>query len=188
MLYAEAEEAGLLVPLSDAPWWATPVTSMFMHASLLHIAFNMIFLFVFGGSLERILGRARYLAFYVLAGIAAVYAQTLFDPDAVSPVIGASGAISGVLGGYLLLNPQARILNLIPIPFFVTFVEVPATVLIAIWFLLPLIPVVGEVATADTAYLAHVGGFVFGLATIKLWAGRKRAGPGDTAAPSPKMA
>jgi membrane associated rhomboid family serine protease len=177
-LYAEAGEAGLLAPLADAPWWITPVTSMFMHASLLHIAFNMIFLWVFGSSLERRLGRIRFPAFYLLAGIAAVYFQTLFDTDAVSPVIGASGAVSGILGGYLLLTPQARILNLIPIPFFVSFVEVPATVMVGIWFLLPLVPVVGEVATADTAYLAHVGGFLFGLATIKLWADRK----------SPKMA
>ena len=102
-------------------------------------------------------------------------------------MIGASGAVSGILGGYLLLTPRARILNLIPIPFFVSFVEVPATVMIGIWFLLPLVPVVGEVATADTAYLAHIGGFLFGLATIKLWANRNRAGPGATAAPSPKM-
>ena len=187
--YAEAtelSEAGVapLVPLSDGPWWVTVFSSMFLHGSILHIAGNMLFLWVFGNNIEDSMGRPKFLAFYLLSGLVAVYAQTLLEPDATVPTIGASGAVAGVLGGYILLHPHARVLTLVFIVFFVTFIEVPAVVMLGLWFVLQLIPAVGQVVTPElagesggVAYLAHLGGFVFGLATIKLFAMRRRDGP-----------
>ena len=182
--YDDAEAAGSLVPLDDAPWWVTVFTSMFLHGSILHIVGNMLFLWVFGNNIEDSMGRPKFLAFYLLSGIAAVYAQTLLEPDSTVPTIGASGAVSGVLGGYILLHPHARVLTLIFVVFFVTFVEIPAMVMLGVWFVLQLIPAVGQVATTElagegggVAYLAHLGGFVFGLATIKLFAHRRRGDP-----------
>ena len=182
--YEQADAAGALVQLDDAPWWVTVFTSMFMHGSFLHIAGNMLFLWVFGNNIEDSMGRPKYLAFYLLAGIAAVYAQTLLDPDSTVPTIGASGAVAGVLGGYILLHPRARVLTLVFIIFFITFIEVPAMVMLGLWFVLQLIPAVGQVATPELAgesggiaYFAHLGGFAFGLATIKLFATRKRDDP-----------
>jgi len=181
--YEEVAAAGELVPLDDAPWWVTVFTSMFMHGSILHIVGNMLFLWVFGNNVEDSMGRPRFLAFYLFSGIAAVYAQTLLEPNATVPTIGASGAVAGVLGGYILLHPHARILTLLFIVFFVTFIEVPAIVMLGIWFVFQLLPAVGQVASdvggesGGVAYLAHLGGFLFGLATIKLFATRQRAGP-----------
>jgi membrane associated rhomboid family serine protease len=179
--YEEAAQSGALNAIADAPWWVTVFTSMFMHGSILHIAGNMLFLWVFGNNIEDSMGRPRFLVFYLLAGAAAVYAQTLLSPDATVPTIGASGAVAGVLGGYILLHPRARVLTLVFIIFFVTFVEIPAMVMLGIWFVLQLLPAVGQVATPEVAgegggvaYLAHIGGFVFGLALIKLFANRHR--------------
>ena len=180
----ESYEQTPSAPLDDAPWWVTVFTSMFMHGGFLHLAGNMLFLWVFGNNIEDSMGRPKFLAFYLLSGIAAVYAQTLLDPDSTVPTIGASGAVSGVLGGYILLHPRARVLTLIFIVFFVTFVEIPAMVMLGVWFVLQLIPAVGQVATTElagegggVAYLAHLGGFAFGLATIKLFARRRRGDP-----------
>lgn len=167
---------GEAFPLADVSWWVTIFTSMFIHGSILHLAGNMLFLWVFGRRLEESMGRPRFIAFYLLSGIVAVYAQTLLDPDSTVPVIGASGAVAGVLGGYILLYPRARVLTLVFIVFFITFIEVPAMIMLGLWFVLQLIPAVGQVATAElasesggVAYLAHLGGFLFGLATIKLF-------------------
>jgi membrane associated rhomboid family serine protease len=173
------------IPLDQAPWWETLFTSMFMHGGWLHIAFNMLFLWIFGNNVEDSMGRPRFIVFYLLAGLAAVYSQTLlqalFTGDSTAPTIGASGAIAGVLGAYALLFPQARVLTLIFIIFFVTLVEIPALVLLAIWFALQFLPAVGQVAVSSggggIAYFAHVGGFVFGLAAIKLFAKRRRPEP-----------
>jgi membrane associated rhomboid family serine protease len=183
-LRADAEGTGLLADLDTVPWILTLLTSMFMHGGILHIAGNMLFLWIFGNNIEDSMGRVRFLLFYVLAGLVAVYAQAMLDPDATVPTIGASGAVSGVLGAYALLYPRARVLTLVFILFFVTFIEIPAIAMLGIWFVLQFLPVVGQLATPDVAgeggvaYLAHVGGFVFGLATIKLFANRYRdAGP-----------
>jgi membrane associated rhomboid family serine protease len=157
------------IPINEAPWWETLFTSMFMHGGFLHIAGNMLFLWVFGNNIEDSLGRPLFVLFYVLAGLIAVYTQALIDPSSTAPTIGASGAIAGVLGAYALLFPQARVLTLIFIIFFVTLVEIPALVLLAIWFLLQFLPALGQVAVESgggqgVAYFAHVGGFLFGLA------------------------
>ena len=165
--------------IDQKPWWETLFTSMFMHGGWLHIAGNMLFLWVFGNNIEDRLGRVGFLLFYLLAGLIAVYTQALIDPSSTAPTIGASGAIAGVLGGYALLFPRARVLTLIFIIFFVTLVEIPALVLLAIWFILQFLPALGEVAvsvggSSGVAYFAHVGGFLFGLAAIKLFATRRR--------------
>jgi membrane associated rhomboid family serine protease len=192
--YDAAVAAGAFAPLADAPWWVTVITSMFMHAGLLHLAGNMLFLWVFGNNIEDSMGRVKFIAFYLLSGVAAVYAQTLLDPDATVPTIGASGAVAGVLGGYILLHPQARVLTLIFVVFFVTFVEIPAMIMLGLWFVLQLLPAVGQFATTEiasegggVAYLAHVGGFVFGLATIKLWVSRRRSDRDRPSLSSPRM-
>jgi membrane associated rhomboid family serine protease len=157
------------IPINEAAWWVTLFTSMFMHGGILHIAGNMLFLWVFGNNIEDRLGRAKFAIFYLLAGLIAVYTQALIDPSSTAPTIGASGAIAGVLGAYALLFPRARVLTLIFIIFFVTLVEIPALILLALWFILQFVPALGQVAVGSggdqgVAYFAHVGGFVFGLA------------------------
>jgi membrane associated rhomboid family serine protease len=157
------------ITINEAPWWQTLFTSMFMHGGILHIAGNMLFLWVFGNNIEDRLGRVKFLLFYLLAGLIAVYTQALIDTSSTAPTIGASGAIAGVLGAYALLFPRARVLTLIFIIFFVTLVEIPALILLAVWFILQFVPALGQVAVdpgggQGVAYFAHVGGFVFGLA------------------------
>ena len=176
---------GRLQALDSPPWWETIFTSMFMHGGILHIAFNMLFLWIFGNNVEDSMGRPRFLVFYLLAGIVAAYAQALPDTGSTEPAIGASGAIAGVLGGYLLLFPTARVLTVVFIIFFVTLIEIPAVIMLGIWFVLQFLPAIGQVGTTavsgggGVAYWAHVGGFAFGLAAIKLFASRRRApGPG----------
>jgi rhomboid family protein len=179
--YAEAKARSDQNPGSDLgpftidqkPWWLTLFTSMFMHGGILHIAGNMLFLWVFGNNIEDRLGRLKFALFYVLAGLIAVYTQSLIDTSSTAPTIGASGAIAGVLGAYALLYPRARVLTLIFIIFFVTLVEIPALILLALWFILQFIPALGQVAVESggdqgVAYFAHVGGFLFGLAVAGL--------------------
>jgi membrane associated rhomboid family serine protease len=166
--------------LDSPPWWVTIFTSMFMHGGILHIAFNMLFLWIFGNNIEDSMGRPRFLLFYLLAGIVAAYAQALPDVNSTQPAIGASGAIAGVLGGYLLLYPRARVLTIVIIILFVTLIEIPAAIVLGVWFVLQFLPALGQVGTdavsggGGVAYWAHVGGFVFGLAAIKLFANRYR--------------
>jgi membrane associated rhomboid family serine protease len=160
----------------------TVVTSMFLHGGFLHIAGNMLFLWIFGPNVEDSLGRPRFLAFYLLGGLVALGAQVLVDPSSSSPTLGASGAIAAVLGGYILLFPRARVLTLVFIVFFVTIVELPALLLLGFWFLEQLYfgsagltnPVGGG---GGVAYFAHVGGFVFGLALVRLLVQRHKSEP-----------
>ena len=171
-----------VVDLEGPAWWATILTSMFMHGGWLHIIGNMLFLWVFGNNVEDAMGRLRFLAFYVLAGAAAVYAQSAIDPTSTIPTIGASGAVAGVLGAYILLHPKARVVTLVIIIFFVTLIEIPAMILLAIWALLQFLPALGQLGVGDmpadsVAYVAHVGGFVFGLLAIKLFTARRDERP-----------
>ena len=161
----------------QAPTWLTVLTSMFMHGGLLHIGGNMLFLWIFGNNIEDSMGKGRFVAFYLLGGLMAVLAQTVIEPNAAVPTIGASGAVAGVLGGYALLYPRARVVTLLFIVIFFTIVELPALLVLGAWFLLQalsgateLTQPVGE--SGGVAYFAHIGGFLFGLATIKLFANR----------------
>ncbi len=170
------------IPIDQAPWWVTLFTSMFMHGGILHIVGNMLFLWVFGNNVEDSMGRVKFVLFYLLAGLIALYSQAAIDPGSTAPTIGASGAVAGVLGGYALLHPQARVLTLIFIIFFVTLVEIPALILLGVWFILQFIPALGQVAVETggdqgIAYFAHVGGFIFGLAAIRLFARRREGEP-----------
>ena len=166
------------------PTIATIFTGMFTHAGLLHLGGNMLFLWIFGNNVEDSMGPVRFVAFYVLAGIAALALQVLISPDSTTPTLGASGAIAGVLGGYILIYPRARVLTLVFLFIFFTFIELPAFFFLFIWFAEQAI--FGAIDLTDptgggggVAYFAHVGGFVFGLAAIKLFAQRRSAAYGQ---------
>jgi membrane associated rhomboid family serine protease len=155
--------------------WLTILTSMFMHGGLLHLGGNMLFLWIFGNNIEDSMGPLRFLAFYLLGGVAAVAAQTGIDPSAAVPTIGASGAVAAVLGGYALLYPRARVVTLLFIVIFFTVMELPALVVLGLWFLLQALYGASELAQpvdggGGVAYFAHIGGFAFGLLAIKLFA------------------
>jgi membrane associated rhomboid family serine protease len=162
--------------------WITPFTAMFMHGGLLHLGGNMLFLWIFGNNVEDSMGRVKFVVFYVLGGVAALALQVLVAPSAAVPTLGASGAIAAVLGGYLLLFPQARVVTVIFIVFFFTILELPALLVLGIWFLQQALfgyfdlAQPGHGGGGGVAYFAHVGGFVFGLLAIKAFAGRPRTG------------
>jgi len=143
----------------------TIFSSMFLHGGFLHLAGNMLYLWIFGNNIEDAMGHGRFVAFYLLAGIVAALAQLLYDPGSIIPMIGASGAVSGVLGAYLVLYPYARIKTLLFIIIFIKVVELPAIVLLTIWFFMQVLYSSFE----GVAWYAHIGGFVFGLVTIKLF-------------------
>jgi membrane associated rhomboid family serine protease len=160
--------------------WVTPFSSMFLHGGILHLASNMLFLHVFGDNVEDVLGRARYLLFYILCGLGAALGHVLVDPNSMVPMIGASGAISGVLAGYLTLFPHARVVTLIPIFIFIHFMEVPAGIFIVLWFVLQLVlgyMSLGMIAEGGggVAWFAHIGGFLAGLLWIRLLYRRPKA-------------
>jgi membrane associated rhomboid family serine protease len=159
--------------------WITVFTSMFMHGSILHIAGNMLFLWIFGNNVEDSMGHVKFVAFYLLGGLVAILGQTLVDPDAAVPTVGASGAVAGVLGGYILLYPRARVVTLIFIVFFFTILELPAMLILGFWFLQQVAFGYFDLANptgggGGVAYFAHIGGFVFGLLAIKLFASRTK--------------
>ena len=160
---------GILDIESPIPTWATIFTSMFIHGDILHFGFNMVFLWVFGDNVEDRLGHVQYLLFYLAAGVAAAMAQVAINLDAEVPMIGASGAIAGVLGAYLLLYPFSQVRTLI-IFFLITYVRIPAAYLLGFWLLLQFFGGIGDLGTSaqsgGTAYWAHIGGFVAGLAVI----------------------
>jgi membrane associated rhomboid family serine protease len=184
--YQAVQESPENVPIRDIdqpPAYLTIFSSMFMHGGWLHIIFNMLFLWIFGNNVEDSMGKVRYVAFYLLGGIAAALAQVAVAPDSTVPLVGASGAIAAVLGGYALLYPHARVLTLFFL-FFIFILEIPAMVLLGLWILLQFLPAVGQLATTDldgggVAYWAHIGGFIFGLAAIKLFAKRRSTRYGE---------
>jgi membrane associated rhomboid family serine protease len=156
--------------------WVTILTAMFMHAGWMHIIGNMVFLWAFGPEIEDAMGHARYLAFYLLSGLAASLAQTAITPHSTVPSLGASGAIAGVMGAFLVTYPQDQIRSLLLFGIWTRVTFVPAALLIGFWFLLQLFDQVGAVATAQTggvAYAAHVGGFIFGAVTGRMFEGFK---------------
>jgi membrane associated rhomboid family serine protease len=171
--------AGTSIPLSPGEvcvlgvqrHWYTPLTSMFLHGGWLHLIGNMWFLWVFGNNVEDSMGHVRYLAFYLLCGLAAAAAQTFVSPDSVIPMVGASGAISGVMGAYVILYPRVRVHMLVFLFIFVTRIVVPAYLMLGYWFLLQLLG--GSAARGEggvgVAFWAHVGGFVAGALLISVF-------------------
>ena len=167
-----------LAPLIPLPFWSTLLTSMFLHGGWMHLGGNLLYLWIFGDNLEHRMGHARFLVFYLLCGLAAGGAHILFNAGSTVPTVGASGAISGILGGYLLLFPgnRVRVLTRGGVA------AVPAYYVLGFWIFIQFINSMGSMAnTSDTggsgvAYLAHVGGFVAGLALVKLFA--RPASPG----------
>jgi membrane associated rhomboid family serine protease len=169
-------------PAAQPATWETVFTSMFLHGSFLHIFGNMLFLAIFGPTVEDSMSRPRYLAFYLLGGLVALGAQVAIEPSSTGPTLGASGAIAAVLGGYILLYPRARVLTLVFIIFFVTIVEVPAILLLGFWFLEQLYFGLGGLASPlgsseGVAYFAHIGGFAFGLLLVRLFVRRRASRP-----------
>jgi membrane associated rhomboid family serine protease len=169
---------------SHPPTWITPFTAMFMHGGLLHLGGNMLFLWIFGNNVEDAMGPVRFVAFYLLGGLAALALQVAIGPNSAVPTVGASGAIAAVLGGYIVLYPRARVLTVIFIIFFFTLVEIPAVFVLGFWFVEQVL--FGYFNLSDptgggggVAYFAHIGGFAFGLLTIKAWVSRRRARRGD---------
>jgi membrane associated rhomboid family serine protease len=184
-----AREAGVveqwgMVPLrivagSDPQRLLTVLTSMFMHGGWMHLIGNMWFLYIFGNNVEDALGRFRYGFFYLLCGMAGAAAQIAIDPWSKIPMIGASGAIAGVLGGYLSLYPRSRVLTLVPIFIFLQVMTLPAVVFIVLWFALQALEGMAALGQqgGGTAWWAHIGGFLVGLAMVRLLVPSKRTLP-----------
>jgi membrane associated rhomboid family serine protease len=156
--------------------WITILTAMFMHGSWSHIIGNMIFLWAFAPEIEDAMGRGRYLVFYLVGGLVAMLAQVLADPHSTVPNLGASGAIAAVMGAFLVTYPRDRIRTLLFIFVFGRIKFIPAALLIGVWFLIQLFHAggVAHVQTGGVAYLAHVGGFIFGAATARLFEDPRR--------------
>jgi membrane associated rhomboid family serine protease len=154
------------------PTYLTPFTAMFMHGSLVHLLGNMLFLWIFGNNVEDRMGRGRFLVFYLLAGLAALALQVAFDPSGNVPTVGASGAIAGVLGAYIVLYPRARVWTWV----FIVVLPLRAFWVLGYWFVLQALggaTDVAETGEGGVAYFAHVGGFVFGLLFVRLFARRE---------------
>jgi len=162
-----------LSPLIPVPYWSTLITSMFLHGGWMHLGGNMLYLWIFGDNIERAMGSFRFLAFYLICGIVAGLAHIAFSGGSMVPSVGASGAISGVLGGYLLMFPQNRVRVLTR----GGVASVPAVVVLGFWIVIQLFSQIGSVAQTSeggVAYMAHIGGFVAGLVLVKLFtAGRQ---------------
>ncbi|HXY69080.1 MAG TPA: rhomboid family intramembrane serine protease [Gemmatimonadales bacterium] len=160
--------------VEGARHYAHVVTSMFLHGSWMHIIMNMWFFWIFGNNIEDCMGRVRFVVFYLMCGIAAALTQVAMDPASPVPVVGASGAISGVMGAYLVLYPRVRVYTLVPLGFFLTTIALPAWAMLGYWIVLQALNALPELAGAHgnggVAFWAHIGGFVVGAATIKLFA------------------
>ncbi len=172
-------------PAGLLPAGMTIFTSMFIHGGLLHVGGNMLYLWIFGNNVEDAMGRCRFIVFYLACGCVAAASHAAVSRASMVPMIGASGAISGVLGAYLLLYPQARVLTLFTLGFFVKLIEVPAVAVLGFWFVLQFLNVLAgqRAAGGGVAWMAHVGGFIAGIVLIGLfkrrsvpWLGKRRFG------------
>ncbi len=160
-----------LVPATFS--WVAVFSSMFLHGGFLHAGGNMLYLWIFGDNVEDRMGHRRFLVFYLLCGIAAALAQTIITPDSLVPMVGASGAVAGVMGAYFVLYPHSRIVTLIPLVVYFQVIEVPALFFLGIWFLMQFLNGVGSIATAvpggsggGIAFWAHVAGFLAGMGSV----------------------
>ena len=162
-----------LVPAAFS--WMNVITSMFLHGGFLHVAGNMLYLWIFGDNVEDRMGHGRFLVFYLLCGIAAALAQTITAPDSTVPMVGASGAIAGVMGAYFVLYPRSRIVTLLPLFFFFQVIEVPAIAFLGIWFLMQFVSGIGSIgatigrSSGGIAFWAHIAGFVAGITGVALF-------------------
>jgi membrane associated rhomboid family serine protease len=176
------EVTGECPDTGEASTWLTLLTSMFMHGSILHLGGNMLFLWIFGNNVEDSMGRVRFVVFYLIGGLAADAAQIAIDPDSPISTLGASGAVAAVLGGYILMYPRARVLTVIFIVIFFTVIQLPAVLVLGLWFLQQValglydLNQVGDDG-GGVAFFAHIGGFVAGLALIRLFAQREKSVP-----------
>ncbi len=162
--------------LDSAESWLRILSSMFLHGGWFHIISNMWILIIFGDNIEDRMGSGRYLIFYLLSGTAAALMQAFLYPASNIPMVGASGAIAGVLGAYLVLYPRARIASLVPILFIFTIIELPALIFLGFWFISQLFQgwlALGGADMSGVAWWAHIGGFVFGLLMVRLFARRR---------------
>jgi membrane associated rhomboid family serine protease len=164
--------------ISAGRHWITVLTSMFMHGSWSHIIGNMVFFWAFGPEIEDAMGRTRYLVFYLAGGLAASLAQLVASPASTVPNLGASGAIAAVMGAFLVTYPRDRIRSLLIVVVFVRMTYIPAALLVGVWFVMQFVSL-GEVAhrgatAGGAAYMAHVGGFIFGAVTARLFEPRSR--------------
>ena len=165
--------------ISSGHHWITILTAMFLHGSWSHIIGNMVFLWAFGPEVEGAMGRGRYLVFYLIGGVVAMLAQVIADPHSTVPNLGASGAIAAVMGAFLVMYPRDQIKSILMIFIFVKITFIPACLLIGVWFLTQIINAgqVAKVQSGGVAYLAHVGGFIFGVVIGRLFI--HRMGPVD---------
>ncbi|MEW6381780.1 MAG: rhomboid family intramembrane serine protease [bacterium] len=167
-----------LPPLAPVPLPFTIVTSMFLHGGLAHLLGNMLYLWIFGDNVEDAMGHVRFAVFYLLCGTAAAITQVMVSPSSTIPMIGASGAISGVLGAYLLLYPQARVMTLVFFGFLIETVRLPASLLLTFWivvqFLSGAFSLTSHSISGGVAWFAHIGGFIMGMALIFLFRKRRR--------------
>jgi membrane associated rhomboid family serine protease len=172
-----AQWAVIPAAIASGSGWITLITSMFLHGSWLHILGNMVFLWAFGPVMEDAMGRVRYLAFYLIGGVVAMLAQVSASPGSTVPCLGASGAIAAVMGAFIVMYPRDRIRSVLWILIFIRVTYIPAILLIGVWFVIQLLDAgaVARVQTGGVAYLAHVGGFVFGVVTARLWVRRPRS-------------
>jgi len=174
-------DAELPPGVATVPAWMTVFTSMFMHGGWLHLGGNMLYLWIFGDNVEDSMGHGRFAVFYLICGVAASLAQALADPGSQIPVIGASGAIAGVLGAYILLHPRATVRTLIFLGFFVTILHIPAIYVLGFWFLIQFVSAVATpLEGGGVAFWAHLGGFVAGMVLVPVF---RRRGVGLWQAP-----
>jgi membrane associated rhomboid family serine protease len=155
----------------------TVITAMFLHGGFLHLAGNMLYLWIFGNNIEDKLGHLRFVVFYILCGFISAYAHAITAPRSVVPMIGASGAVAGILGAYILLFPRAHVFTVIFLGFFVQVVRLPALIVIGFWAIIQVVNGIiekGMMSQAGVAWFAHIGGFVFGVVSIKLFMPKRR--------------
>jgi membrane associated rhomboid family serine protease len=177
----ETLRAGMTFPMTErlacaidaGPQYANVISSMFLHGGWMHLIGNMWFLWLFGNNIEDSMTRPRFIGFYLLCGLGAALAQVLAEPSSAVPMVGASGAISGVMGAYLVLYPRARVYTLVPLGFFITTFALPAWVMLIYWMVIQIFGGLSQSVAEEgggVAFWAHVGGFVAGLVLIKLFA------------------